>query len=134
MLRHRLADERRDVIKDVFPPPKKMGRPERNRRDMIDGIPWILRTGAPWRNLAEDFGPWSAVWDLLDEFNADGALGERFGDLVAAVTAVQFGMHLPDAASNTGVPLVARIRRSIERIVVARRRNAEHVAHQGDRK
>ena len=28
---------------------------------MINGILWILRTGAPWRDLAERFGPWAMV-------------------------------------------------------------------------
>jgi transposase len=42
----------------------------------MDGILWILRTGAPWRDLPEEFGPWSTVWDLFDKWNADGTLDE----------------------------------------------------------
>ncbi len=84
MLRHRLSDEQWDLIKDVFPPPKKMGRPERDRRDIVDAILWILRTGAPWRDLPEEFGPWGTVWDLFDKWNDDGTLNEILHLLRAA--------------------------------------------------
>lgn len=74
MIRHRLTDEQWDLICDLFPPPKPTGRPPRDRRQIIDGIFWILRTGSPWRDLPDDFGPWATVWDLFDTWNADGTL------------------------------------------------------------
>ena len=51
MIRHRLTDEQWEQIENVFPPPGGMGRPTRDRRDVVDGILWILRTGSPWRDL-----------------------------------------------------------------------------------
>jgi transposase len=84
MLRHQLADEEWDCIRDVFPPPARTGRPPRDRRIIMDGIFWILRTGAPWRDLPEEFGPWGTVWDLFDKWNADGTLDEILGRLKAA--------------------------------------------------
>jgi transposase len=74
MLRHRLTDEHWDLISDLFPPPKRTGRPPRDRRVVVDGILWILNTGSPWRDLPEEFGPWATVWDLFDTWNADGTL------------------------------------------------------------
>lgn len=74
MARHRLTDGQWDLIHDVFPPPARTGRPPRDRRPIVDGILWILRTGAPWRDLPEEFGPWGTVWDLFDKWNADGTL------------------------------------------------------------
>ncbi len=74
MLRHRLTDEQWDLISDVFPEPKRTGRPPRDRRQVMDGILWILRTGSPWRDLPESLGPWQTVWDLFDKWNADGTL------------------------------------------------------------
>jgi transposase len=38
------------------------GRPPRNHRKVLDGIFWLMRTGAPWRDLPEEFGDWNAVW------------------------------------------------------------------------
>ena len=74
MLRHRLTDEQWDLIGDLFAPRKRIGRPPRDRRLMMDGILWILRTGAPWRDLPDDFGPWATVWDLFNTWNDDGTL------------------------------------------------------------
>jgi len=74
MLRHRLTDEQWDLISDIFPEPKRTGRPPRDRRQVVNGILWILRTGSPWRDLPEAFGPWATVWDLFDKWNEDGTL------------------------------------------------------------
>ena len=74
MVRHRLTDCEWDLICDLFPPPARTGRPPRDRRQIVDGILWILRTGAPWRDLPEEFGPWATTWDLFDKWNADGML------------------------------------------------------------
>ena len=74
MLRHRLTDEQWDQIKDVFNPPAITGRPPRDRRQVVDGILWILRTGSPWRDLHKALGPWQTVWRLFDQWNHDGTL------------------------------------------------------------
>ncbi len=74
MIRHRLTDEQWELIADVFSPPKRMGRPPRNRRTIMNGILWILRARAPWRDLPASFGPWQTVWDLFDRWNQDGTL------------------------------------------------------------
>ena len=76
MTRHRLTDEQWDAIADVFPAPARTGRPPRDRRTIVEGILWIMRTGSPWRDLPEEFGPWATVWDLFDKWNADGTLDE----------------------------------------------------------
>lgn len=76
MVRHRLTDEQWECIADVFPRPARTGRPPKDRRNIMDGILWILRTGAPWRDLPEEFGPWATVWDLFDKWNGDGTLDE----------------------------------------------------------
>jgi transposase len=69
-----LTDREWELIRDTFPPPARTGRPPRDRRQVVDGILWILRTGAPWRDLPEEFGPWGTVWDLFDKWNGDGTL------------------------------------------------------------
>lgn len=61
------------------------GRPASNHRRVLDGIFWIARTGAAWRDLPEEFGKWSSVyrqfrrwtlaglWELvLDALNDSG--------------------------------------------------------------
>ena len=60
--RHELTDEQWERLEPLLPPQKpKTGRPNKDHRTIINGILWILRTGAPWRDLPERYGPWSTV-------------------------------------------------------------------------
>jgi len=45
----------------MIPDGKPGGRPILERRTILDGILWILRTGAPWRDLPEEFGKWQTA-------------------------------------------------------------------------
>jgi transposase len=74
MARLLLTDEQWECIEDLFPEPAATGRPCRDRRTVVDGILWIVRTGSPWRDLPEEFGPWKTVWRLFDKWNGDGTL------------------------------------------------------------
>lgn len=57
MIRDRLTDEQWECISDLFPARAKTGRPPTDRRLIVDGILWILRTGAAWRNLTRSSVP-----------------------------------------------------------------------------
>jgi transposase len=48
--------ERRQPL--LPPQTPKIGRPAHAHRTILNGILWILRTGAPWRDLPERYGPW----------------------------------------------------------------------------
>src|SRR4051794_14024055 len=63
-----------ELVRDLFPPPARTGRPRRDRREILDGVLWILRTGAPWRDLPEELGPRATTRDLFDTWNGDGTL------------------------------------------------------------
>ena len=39
---------------------------------MLDGIFWILSTGAPWRDLPDRFGPWQTVYDHFAKWRKSG--------------------------------------------------------------
>ena len=39
---------------------------------MINGILWQLRTGAPWRDMPERYGPWKTAHERLRRWTADG--------------------------------------------------------------
>jgi transposase len=91
MRRHALSDVQWERIKDMLPTNGHRGRQWNDHRRVIDGILWILNTGAPWRDLPERFGAWKTVyerfrlwcrtefWDrllkrLLAEANAAGGI------------------------------------------------------------
>ncbi len=64
MNRHAISDEKWKQIEPILVPPKKetRGRKPKGNRLMFNGILWILKTGAPWRDLPERFGPWQTVY------------------------------------------------------------------------
>lgn len=64
MKRHELTDEQWELVHPILPPrTARTGRPPSDPRQMLNGILWILRTGAPWRDLPERLGPWQTVYD-----------------------------------------------------------------------
>lgn len=83
MARNLLTDDQWELIKDFFPV-AKTGRPQRDRRQVVNGILWVLRTGSPWRDLPEEFGPFGTVFRLYDQWNDDGTLDEILMTLRAA--------------------------------------------------
>ena len=72
MRRHALSDEQWSMISELLPPPARTGRPRRDVRRVIEGILWIVRTGAPWRDLPERFGPWQTVYHWFNAWSRDG--------------------------------------------------------------
>ncbi len=76
MPRHGMTDAEWELIVDLFPEPAATGRPPREPRELLDAIFWVVRTGAPWRDVPEEFGPWKTVYNHFDRWNADGTLDE----------------------------------------------------------
>jgi transposase len=74
MKRHEVTDEQWELIQPILPKrTAKTGRPPSDPRLMLNGILWILRTGSPWRDLPERFGPWQTVYDHFAKWRALGA-------------------------------------------------------------
>ncbi|TWT99457.1 hypothetical protein Pla108_03960 [Botrimarina colliarenosi] len=84
MVRDRLSDDAWEQIADVFPPPAAVGRKRKDPRDVVDGILYVLRTGCPWRDLHEEFGPWQSVYHHFNKWASDGTLDEALGRLTYA--------------------------------------------------
>ena len=72
--RHGLTDEQWVVIEPLVPKPKRMGRPPRDAREMMDALMWMLRTGAPWRDLPDWFGPWQTAYTRFCQWRDNGLL------------------------------------------------------------
>jgi transposase len=62
MSRGELTDEQWERLRPLLPPQKpKTGRPALDHRTILNGILWIDRTGAPWRDLPQRYGRWHTV-------------------------------------------------------------------------
>ncbi len=60
--RGELTDEEWARIQPLLPRQKpKVGRPNKDHRPIINGILWVLRTGAPWPDLPPKYGKWRTV-------------------------------------------------------------------------
>ena len=63
MNRGDLSTEQWERLKPLLPPEKpQTGKPNHDHRRVLNGILWILRTGAPWRDLPERYGKWPSSW------------------------------------------------------------------------
>ena len=61
------------LLEPLLPSSKgKQSRPFRDHRQVLEGIVFRLRTGCPWRDLPERFGPWQTVWKRHARFSKDG--------------------------------------------------------------
>jgi len=72
--RHVLTDQEWEQIAPLVPRKLKGGRPPRDAREMLDGMLWLLRSGAPWRDLSQEFGPWQTVYDYFNAWRRKGVL------------------------------------------------------------
>lgn len=66
MRRYELTDD------EWVPPPAPTGRPRRAPREMWNAIFWVLRSGAPWQDLPERFGPWESAYARLNTWRRKG--------------------------------------------------------------
>jgi transposase len=68
-----LTDQQWAVVEPLLPKPKKSGRPSPwTKRQLIDGIRWRIRVGAPWRDVPTQYGSWQAVYGLFRRWQRDG--------------------------------------------------------------
>ena len=72
--RHELTDTQWHVVEPLVPRPNHMGRPPRDAREMLESMLWLLRAGAPWRDLPVEFGPWQTVYTRFCQWRDDGTL------------------------------------------------------------
>lgn len=55
----------------LLPKKPETGRPRKDHRQIINGILWILRTGASWRDFAERYGPWQTVHNHFNKWRQE---------------------------------------------------------------
>ena len=73
MRRGDLTDNQWELLEPHLPPQKpERGRPNADHRRIVNGMLWIDRTGAPWRDLPECYGPWRTVASRFYRWRRDG--------------------------------------------------------------
>src|SRR5688500_3042 len=70
--RGEITDEAWERIEPLLPEGSTPGGRWKDHRTILNGILWKLRTGAPWRDLPERYGPWQTCYDRFVRWRRDG--------------------------------------------------------------
>ena len=82
MIRTILTDAQWERIAPLLPGKKgDPGRSGDDNRRSLEGILWIVRTGAPWRDLPDVFGNWFTVWKRFRRWALKGVFEKVFNIL-----------------------------------------------------
>jgi transposase len=83
IMRYELSDVEWDVIKPMLPN-KPRGVPRVDDRRVLKGIFWVLRSGAPWRDLPETYGPHTTCYNRFVRWRRASVCGRIIDALAAA--------------------------------------------------
>ena len=83
MERHELSEEQWQRIAPLLPAERgRRARPAKlGNRPFINAVLYIAKTGTPWRDLPERFGPWKTVHSKFSRWNARGVFDEVMGHM-----------------------------------------------------
>lgn len=59
-------------VRQLLPPPTRRGRPQIDRRRIVNAILYLVRTGCQWRMLPQDFPNWNTVYGVFRRWRDDG--------------------------------------------------------------
>lgn len=102
MHRYDLTDEQWARLAPLLPPQKpRTGRPNHDHRPIINGIQWILRTGAPWQDLPPRYGNYKTVASRFYRWRAAGIWDRLLAALQAEADhagQVDWDLHFVDSS------------------------------------
>ena len=122
MIRTVLTDAQWEQIAPLLPGKKgDPGRSGDDNRRSLEGILWIVRTGAPWRDLPDVFGNWFTVWKRFRRWALKGVFEKVFKTLsgepdmeYALIDGTIVKVHRHGAGAKGGL----KIRLSVNRAAV----------------
>ncbi|WP_372433934.1 IS5 family transposase [Micromonospora coerulea] len=86
--RHDLTDAQWAALEPLLPVGRRPGRPPTwTKRQLIDGIRWRTRVGAPWRDIPECYGSWAAAYAVFRRWQRDGTWAKILTALQAVADA-----------------------------------------------
>lgn len=116
MRRFELTDAQWEQIAPLLPPQKpRTGRPAEDHRQVLNGMLWILRTGAPWEDLPARYGPVGTVSSRFYRWRKAGVFDRVLQRLQAQADArgeLDWDLHFVDATVVRAHQHAAGARRS----------------------
>jgi transposase len=113
MSRYDLTDFEWRVIEPLLPN-KPRGMPRVDDRRVLNGIFWVLRSGAPWRDLPERYGPRTTCYNRFARWRKAG-VWDRMMDAISAAS--EGDIQMIDSTSVRAHQQAATAKRGIEIIV-----------------
>ena len=80
-MRFDLSDEEWALLEPLMPKSRKSARAD--DRKIMNGIFYVLRTGMPWRDLPERYGPYTTVYNRFNRWSRRGLWKKIFDRLAA---------------------------------------------------
>jgi putative transposase len=72
-----VTDEQWEVLRDLVPAPKPSpGRDPIDRREIVNGLLYVVRSGIPWRMMPHDLPNWSTVYEYFQQWRDNGVLDQ----------------------------------------------------------
>jgi putative transposase len=96
-VRRLLSDEQWAKIQAFLKADYTTGEPGADDRNFIEAVLYWRRTGVPWRDLPEEFGPWTTVFNRFDRWSKNGKWNRLFQ---ALQTDVDDEWHALDSTIN----------------------------------
>jgi transposase len=78
--RYELTDEAFERIEPLLPVQGRGGR-WNDHRTVLNGMFWILNSGAQWRDMPERYGPWQSVYDRYRRWTREGLFARILREL-----------------------------------------------------
>jgi len=100
--RHELTNDQWARLAPLLPKRARVGRPPKDHRLILNALYWLLRTGAPWRDLPERFGPWGTVYSRFRRWRLAGIWDRVLAALQAEADAagrLDWSLHFVDGTS-----------------------------------
>lgn len=98
-----LTNEQWERIQFLLPKqPSRRGRPAQDHRTLLNGILWVLRTGAPWRDLPERYGKWTTLYSRFQRWRKSGVWNRMFAGLQTVLAReghVDWEIHFIDSTT-----------------------------------
>jgi transposase len=88
-----LTEVRWAQLAPLLPPQKpRTGRPALEHRRILEGMLWVMHTGAPWREMPAAYGPWQTIYGRYQRWRKAGLWAQivqklHQGDAVLPVSA-----------------------------------------------
>jgi transposase len=101
MPRHEMSDREWTRLK-LFLPKRRTGRPPKDHRMIINALLWLAKTGAPWRDLPEHFGPWRSVATRFYRWTRSGLWEPILAELrrmADASSGIDWEVHMIDGTN-----------------------------------